>query len=400
MERPSAMTDKKRSVDRSFATVIVPILEEAPVLELFLSSLIETLPEGIRVVLIDDGCTSDSKEVIRSWRGQLEDKLDLILLSNSRPMGDGLSFNEGLKHCTGNIVVRLDSDLIFGRPWLEELIAPFAPQPDIAAISGVLLYPQSGGINHAGISFYQFVSRHAFLNARPNILPRQLYKVQAMALGFSAVRRDILERSGGFDRGFNSGYDDLDLTLRMAQFGGRSMVSPSVTAFHWERSAGPYRDPSRKRNIALFWHRWGGQIEDDLWTFLIGRLEEVFKIENHGTASEMLGIDLSGDRIGAKFFWSELPKRVTLTLDDVHVLAHRCPKEGPVHLPLVLGADGHRDPRRLIILTDNFVRMRGNSYFVQRRQEIRNDDLVIDFHGNALFLHEVSVGSWPGEKIR
>jgi len=323
-----------------------------------------------------------------------------MLISHTLPFGDGFAFNTGLEHCKGDIVVRLDSDLVLGKPWLSDLVTPFDGSEDLGVVSGVLFYPESGGINHAGLTFYQFVGRHAYLNARRDTLPSHPYPVQAMPLGFSAARRHLIEAAGGFDPSYHSGYDDLDLALRIAESGGRLLVAPNARAFHWERSAGPHRDASRKRNIALFWHRWGAKIVDDLWIFLAAGIERCSKAIAAGRDVSCVGIDLCGDRVAAKRFWTELPERTAERAEDVRLVSHRCASDGAIPLPLVLGPNCHREPRRMLFLCDSFIRLRGNAYFFEHRRRVRDDDIVVDLYGNALLLRDLADLVWPGEKIR
>jgi GT2 family glycosyltransferase len=381
------------------ASIVVPILETASVLDLFLSGLHETVPDGVQLILVDDGCGSETREILGRWHPLLAKRLDVTLIANARPLGDGAAFNKGITRARGEFVVRLDSDLMFPSPWLEELLHAFVGRDDVGIASGVLLYPQSGGVNHAGLTFHQFAGRHAFLNARPAKIPAAPYAVQTTALGFSAIRRSLLEAAGGFDPGYHSGYDDLDLAFRIADLGGVALMIPRVAAFHWERSAGPHRDAGRKRNLALFWHRWGDRIVNDLWSFLGPALDNALAMSDR-PHDVLLGIDLCGDRVGADDLWLEFRKRTITPLDNVIVLSHLVSGDGPVALPLVLGADGPREPRRMLFLTDNFVRLRGNSYFFERRFRFRDDDVVIDMHGNAMPVTELAIASWPGEKMR
>jgi GT2 family glycosyltransferase len=401
IDEAEASAESQRVLCNSAAStsIVVPILETASVLDLFLSGLYDTVPDGVQLILVDDGCGADTREILHRWCRTLCKRLDVSLISSTRPLGDGAAFNAGVARARGDFVVRLDSDLMFPHPWLDGLLAPLSGREDVGIAAGLLLYPQSGGVNHAGLTFYHFVGRHAFLNARPAAIPAEPYEVQTSALGFSAIRRDLLEAAGGFDPSYHSGYDDLDLALRIADLGGRAVIVPQSVAFHWERSAGPHRDAGRKRNLALFWHRWGDRIVDDLWNFLGPSVSRVLETAD-GPDDGVLGIDLCGDRVGAEHVWNELPQRTTAVLDNVRVLSHLVSGDGPIALPLVLGADGPRDPRRMLFLTDNLVRLRGNSYFFERRFRYRHDDIVIDMHGNALRAEELALVAWPGEKMR
>jgi O-antigen biosynthesis protein len=380
-------------------SIVVPILETAAVLDLFLSGLHDTVPDNVQLILVNDGCGPESSEVIDRWRKTFARRVDVSVVTHSRPLGDGFAFNAGATRAEGQFIVRLDSDLMFPNPWLDGLLAVFDQDEQSAIVSGVLLYPQSGGVNHAGLTFYRFGSRHVFLNARTDALPTDPFAVQTSGLGFSIIRRDMFQAAGGFDSVYQSGYDDLDFALRVRDLGGSTIVTPHATAFHWERSAGPYRDAGRKRNLAVFWHRWGNRIVDDLEVFLVPALRRCLASEG-GQRSPILGIDLCGDRRGAEQLWRDLTTWSSVSLDDVHSLCHRAPADGPIALPLVFGSDGPREPRQMLFLTDNFVRLRGNSYFFERRFVHRSDDIVIDLHGNAMYVKELAQVSWPGDKMR
>jgi len=390
--------ENERYVETQPISVVVPILQAAPVLSMFLRSLCDTLPVGHQLILVDDGCSLDSREVITQEHSKLGNRYDLTVLRHSSPKGDGPACNEALNLVKHDITVRLESDAILQKDWLEPMCALFS-DPKVAAVAGVLQYPQTGGINHAGLTFYEMVGRHTFLNGKLDSLPINTFSVQCMTFGFTAFRTERFSDVGGFDERYHQGYDDLDLAMKLRRDGGDLLVTPLARAYHWEMSSGLHRETGRKRNLAIFWDRWGKIIDDDLWSYLQHPLENA--LNDHETSkAALLGIDLHCDRIGANKFWKEAEKHCGMVLSDKIDLAHRAAGDGVIALPLVLGADGFNDPRRFVFLVDNFVRLRGNHYFFKRRSCDSADDLIVDLHGNVVSAQRLHYSAWPGEKIR
>lgn len=379
-------------------SIVVPILQSPSILALFLKSLQDSTPSGHQLILVDDGCCAEARDVIAAARGSLEAQFDLDLIRHATPQGDGAACNAALARTKHAISVRLESDAILQAGWSQALAAPFA-DPATAAVAGVLLYPQSGGINHAGLTFYEKVARHTFLNARPEALPTKPFDVQTLTFGFTAFRDGAVKEAGGFDELYHQGYDDLDLALRLALAGGRLRVVPDARAYHWELSSGLHRAAGRKRNLAVFWDRWGGKISDDLWTYLEAPLTKAL-VQLQAQGRGVVGVDLNEDRVGARRFWSDVTDRTGLVLHERLDLAHRAAGDGAIALPLVLGDDGFEAPRPYLFLVDNFVRLRGNHYFFERRARLGLDDLAVDFHGNVVWTQALGRAAWPGEKMR
>src|SRR4029077_6741248 len=59
--------------------------------------------EKVRVIVVDDGSTDDSKDVLRGYEGRVE----AVLKENG---GHASAFNAGVARCKGDIVIFLDAD--------------------------------------------------------------------------------------------------------------------------------------------------------------------------------------------------------------------------------------------------------------------------------------------------
>jgi hypothetical protein len=82
------------------------------------SALAQTHPRT-RVIVVDDGSTDDSREILRAY----EDRVELVLKENG---GQASALNAGLDRCTGDVVMFLDAD---------DLLRPEAAARAVAALA-------------------------------------------------------------------------------------------------------------------------------------------------------------------------------------------------------------------------------------------------------------------------
>ena len=383
--------------DEVKATIVVPVFQEAAILDLFLESLWRTVDVPSRLFLINDGCSGDAAAVLRRWVDQSHSYLCPELITHDVPLGAARSRNEALRKLEGEIVFFVDSDVVLTPGWQTDFIETLNTAPNIAAVGAVLVYPQTGGIQHCGIAFTEDIGRHLYLNARPDVLPTDPYPVQAVVSALCTFRRDAIERAGSMDETFFNGYEDFDHILRIRELGGEVLVQPKIRAYHWELSSGPHRPLNQKRNLGRFWRLWGGAIRPDFARFLHRRLD---CLSGDRAPLRVSGIDLSSDRGDAPGFWSAMRESSRLEIERVTDLSFLLTLQPAVWLPRVLGRDGHLSRDRYLFFVDNFVCLLGNDYWLGLRQAVRDDDVVVDLYSNALFLRDLRLQMWPGGKVR
>jgi glycosyltransferase involved in cell wall biosynthesis len=345
-----------------------------------------------QVVLLNDGSGPSIDGLIDSYVQSAPALIHVERRSWQHSRGGACSLNAGLDVATGEVVIFADSDLMLITGWQKALLDAVG-QPEIGSAGALLIYPQSGGVQHCGIAFSGDIGRHLFLNASPDDVPKNIFTVQAVVFALCAIRRSVIDAIGPIDEQYFNGYEDLDYQMRVAQLGLQIVLEPRAKAHHWERGNGPNRAVNRKRNLGRFWRQWGHAIRSDLEGYLVKQLIEV-----SGEDAMFRGVDLCRDRPSASRIWESLQDKVCVTtIDDLSYLSGMGHE---IWLPQVLGVDGHRTIHRLLFLVDNFVQLLGNRYWIQLRKLIRHDDVIIDLYANALLLQRLEMGCWPGTKMR
>ena len=125
---------------------IVPVYNAEQYLKACIESLLHQTEQDIELVLVDDGSTDNSLNVIASFQ---DPRIKLFQQSHA---GQSAARNLGLKHAKGEYVAFVDADDATAQDWCEK---------HIAAIKGVD-YVQSGytrnGVQKTPSSIHQFTS--------------------------------------------------------------------------------------------------------------------------------------------------------------------------------------------------------------------------------------------------
>ena len=155
--------------------------------------------------------------------------------------------NMGIAASAGEVVAFIDDDAVPEPTWLCHLVGPFAGS-EVAATGGYVR-----GRN--GIS-YQWRARVIDPQGKaypisvegeaPQVItppPGHAVKTEGTNM---AVRRDWLQRLGGFDEAFHFYLDETDLNLRLAAAGGQVALVPLAEVHHAYAPS-----PRRKQNRAV-----------------------------------------------------------------------------------------------------------------------------------------------------
>lgn len=376
-------------------TVVMPVFQTPNILSLCLDSLTRTITMPTHIILIDDGSPQESKLILERFAASEHLLCQVTLLCHSESIGCPKSINEGLRASPADgYIVFTDSDVIFSSGWQEEVHSTFQQDAQIGGIGGVLLYPQTGGIQSCGIGYHNYLGRHIFLNNNPDCLMKMgCFRVQATVFAFFAARADLVRRTGVIDEGFFNGYEDIDFQLRLRQLGYEIVINPQIRLYHWEKSNGAHRVFSRRQNLGRFWSKNCALIRDDMLDFLLPQIKRYAQYEK-----PYIGIDLSEARIDASAIWAALKEKVSIQrMLDVSA---QCSGNKKLWLPELLSSDFFCVHSPLLFLCDNFTQLTENQYWFGQRRQYCREDLIVDIYANVLPVSQLEFCCWPGSKIR
>lgn len=193
---------------RPLCSVIVPTYNAATYLAEALDSALEQTYQPIEVVVIDDGSTDDTAQVLDGYG-------DRIVRRYQSNAGVSAARNAGLGLAHGDYIAFLNADDVFAPTRLERCIELLEERPDITAVT-TDAYMIDGDVATSR-RWYGSFSRAGFPEPQA-----QLHAIVEWNFIFVlvVVRREALDRLGGFDSSCDRA-EDLDMWIRLLLDGGR-----------------------------------------------------------------------------------------------------------------------------------------------------------------------------------
>ena len=253
-------------------TCVKGVLEETayPDLELIVADNDSRQPETLRYM---DEIAADPRVRVVRW---------------PHPFNYSAINNFAAGHASGEYLCLLNNDIEVLEPqWLDEMVRE-AVQPGVGAVGARLLYPDRT-IQHAGVAIG--IGNAAGHAHRGLPMDEVGYFAQTHVVrGASAVTAACLvvakrhfDAVGGLDEeAFAVAYNDVDLCLKLQQYGLVNIYTPLATLIHHEsKSRGidfaPEHLERYMRELAVFQQRWGAAEAVDPWHHpQLNRQSEVF----------------------------------------------------------------------------------------------------------------------------
>lgn len=375
--------------------IIIPVFQKPNILNLCLNSLIQTITMPTHIILIDDGSPSETKSVITEYSTRKSPLFYFSVIHHEKSIGCPKSLNEGIQMSKPEgYTVFVDSDIIFTSKWQERIHTTLNSSPSVGGIGGLLLYPQTGGIQNCGICYHNFLARHVYLNNNFSCLSEiKTLEVQATVFAFFAIKSILVKQVGLLDESFFNGYEDIDFQMRLRKLGYKIIVDPQIILYHWEKSNGIHRTFSRKQNLGRFWGRNHSIIHNDFIDFLLPQIYHIVKMN-----FSYIGVDMSESRNDSADIWEILHKKLSIKyIEDV---SFNCVASQKLWLPELLSSDFFCVQSPLIFLCDNFTQLTENYYWFSQRLQYCEDDIIIDLYANVIPAKKLEGVCWPGNKIR
>jgi dolichol-phosphate mannosyltransferase len=95
-------------------SMVLPVYNEGEELHGFfeeLVSVVEALEFDLEAVFVNDGSSDDSLAVMRRLKDEHGEVVDVVILDFARNFGHQAAVTAGIEHCTGDVILIMDTDL-------------------------------------------------------------------------------------------------------------------------------------------------------------------------------------------------------------------------------------------------------------------------------------------------
>lgn len=196
-----------------------------------LRSVLNSAYTDFEVIFVDNASTDGSREHVQKAFSQ-EPRLRVVV--NEGSLGPAVGRNRGIAAAGGRYIAFLDNDTEVDPSWLRELAAVLDADPSIgAAQSKLLKIGERDVFDYAG----DFLTSLGFLSERARGAKDtgQFDRVSDIFSAKSAasiIRRDVLDKVGGFDEDFYMYLEETDLCWRVWLAGLRVVFVPGSRVYH------------------------------------------------------------------------------------------------------------------------------------------------------------------------
>jgi len=205
-------------------SIIVPVYNRPQEVDELLQSLTYQTYTNFEVVIVEDGSTLSSEEVVKKYTGQLS--IQYVVKPNTGP---GPSRNVGFDKANGEYLVVFDSDCIIPEHYLMA-VEKFLSQNNVDAWGG----PDRGHSDFTllqqamGYTMSSFLTTGGIRGGKKSV---GWFQPRSFNMG---MRRSVFEKTRGFV--FDRYAEDIELSIRMKKMGFKTALIPDAYVYHKRRT--------------------------------------------------------------------------------------------------------------------------------------------------------------------
>jgi cellulose synthase/poly-beta-1,6-N-acetylglucosamine synthase-like glycosyltransferase len=213
-------------------SVIVPAYNEEKVIGACLDSLValDYPRERLEIIVVDDGSTDRTAEIISKYRS--------VNAIKGAHQGPSAARNLALRQAKGEYVAFTDADCVVRPDWLRQLLRGFMAER-VAGVGGI----QAAAKDESafGLAVGRVLGAFGFIAAYSRVLKAPA-DVDHNASCNVLYKKSALDQVGGFDEALWPG-EDVDLDHKLSKAGFRLRQDPAVAVEHYRPSTLPqYRN--------------------------------------------------------------------------------------------------------------------------------------------------------------
>jgi GT2 family glycosyltransferase len=197
-------------------SVVIPLHNGGDDLCRCLQALAASIQPPDEVIVVDDASTDGSAALARTLGAR-------VLTLSHGPQGPAVARNRGAAVAQGDILVFLDADVAISPDAMDQIVAAFRREPDLAALFG---------------SYDDAPAATDFLSQYKNLFHHYVHQTACEEASTffgacGAIRRDVFLALGGYDERYRQpSIEDIELGYRLTGAGHRIRLCKTLQVKH------------------------------------------------------------------------------------------------------------------------------------------------------------------------
>ncbi len=220
-----------------------------------LTSVVNTQYKDFDIVVVDNASTDLSVQYLEKEFPSVK------IVQSSNNLGFGRGNNLGVsKYPEYDAYLFLNNDVSVPSDSLKKLVDTLENDPKIGAVGPKVLYSKKKEnryiINSAGIEIDRhYLAYDRYDKQEDNVKYDVIEEVDAIMGGAFLVKREVFEKTGGFNPNMFLYYEDIDLSLRIRDLGYKIFYCGKSRVYH-DHMASSRKLSVRRRNIMNMCNRF------------------------------------------------------------------------------------------------------------------------------------------------
>lgn len=164
-------------------SVLIPVYNEAKTVGIVLDKVLALAPIDLEIIVVDDGSTDGTKDVLTTW-SQRHDRIHILHQESNQ--GKTAAIARAIAHATGDILIIQDADLEYDPSEIPDVIAPI--QQGVAEV----VYGSRFMVKRAArvLYFYHYVANKALTLLSNFLTNRNMSDIETC---YKAFRAEIIK---------------------------------------------------------------------------------------------------------------------------------------------------------------------------------------------------------------
>lgn len=161
---------------------------------------------GIEIVVVDNASTDTTQAIAKTYEG--------VAVVYEPVKGLPRTRQTGYEHSHGALIANIDADTMLPRGWLKTVLGEFERDPELLALSGPHIYYDLPRLSRTLVKVFYYITYISYA------VNRFIIKNGSMLQGGNfIIRRDALEKIGGYDTNILFYGEDIDIARRLSAVG-------------------------------------------------------------------------------------------------------------------------------------------------------------------------------------